>query len=68
MTATLSGDALTERIIEFAIDVHRHFGPGLLESAKRRCLGFISAVLAVDVQTHAASPVMDGLVPAIGYP
>jgi GxxExxY protein len=29
---------LTERIIGFAIEVHRHLGPGLLESAYEECL------------------------------
>jgi GxxExxY protein len=32
-------DALTEKIIGCAIEVHRTFGPGLLESAYEHCLG-----------------------------
>ena len=31
-------DGLTARIIGAAIQVHRHFGPGLLENAYERCL------------------------------
>ena len=31
-------DALTEKIIGCAIEVHRAFGPGLLESAYEHCL------------------------------
>ena len=31
-------DALTDRIIGFAIEVHRRLGPGLLESAYEECL------------------------------
>jgi GxxExxY protein len=31
-------DALTERVIGAAIEVHRHLGPGLLESAYEECL------------------------------
>ena len=31
-------DPLTERIIGFAIEVHRNLGPGLLESAYEECL------------------------------
>src|SRR5579863_3656831 len=31
-------DPLTERIIGFAIEVHRRLGPGLLESAYEECL------------------------------
>jgi GxxExxY protein len=35
----LTDDAgLTKRIIGFAIKVHRHFGPGLLESVDEACL------------------------------
>jgi len=34
----LTGDALTSRIIGSAIEVHRHLGPGLLESAYEQCL------------------------------
>jgi len=34
----LKSEGLTERIIGAAIEVHRCLGPGLLESAYRRCL------------------------------
>jgi GxxExxY protein len=33
-----SRDPLTEKIIGYAIDVHRALGPGLLESAYEECL------------------------------
>jgi GxxExxY protein len=33
-------DPLTEKIIGFAIEVHRQLGPGLLESAYEECLCF----------------------------
>ncbi len=32
--------ALSEKVIGLAIDVHRHLGPGLLESAYEQCLSF----------------------------
>jgi GxxExxY protein len=35
---TASRDPLTEKIIGYAIDVHRALGPGLLESAHEECL------------------------------
>jgi GxxExxY protein len=38
MAALNQNDPLTERIIGFAIEVHRHLGPGLLESAYEECL------------------------------
>jgi GxxExxY protein len=33
-------DLLTEKVIGFAIEVHRQLGPGLLESAYEECLCF----------------------------
>jgi GxxExxY protein len=38
MSAPQANDRLTERIIGFAIEVHRQLGPGLLESAYEECL------------------------------
>jgi GxxExxY protein len=40
MATAVENDPLTERIIGFAIDIHRHLGPGLLESAYEECLAF----------------------------
>ena len=37
MLAPIAGD-LTERVIGLAIEVHRHTGPGLLESVYEQCL------------------------------
>ena len=34
------GSELTERVIGFAIEIHRQLGPGLLESAYEECLCF----------------------------
>ncbi|HXP05024.1 MAG TPA: GxxExxY protein [Stellaceae bacterium] len=39
MSLSYGGD-LTERVIGLAIEVHRHLGPGLLESAYEECLSF----------------------------
>jgi GxxExxY protein len=38
MATPLPNDPLTEKIIGFAIEVHRQLGPGLLESAYEECL------------------------------
>jgi GxxExxY protein len=40
VAALHNNDPLTERIIGFAIEVHRQLGPGLLESAYEECLCF----------------------------
>jgi GxxExxY protein len=36
----IHGSAISERLIGFAIEVHRQLGPGLLESAYEECLCF----------------------------
>ena len=33
-------DPLSNRVIGCAIEVHRHLGPGLLESAYQECLAY----------------------------
>src|SRR5438105_11836347 len=38
MVTSYERDVLTDQIIGFAIEVHRHLGPGLLESAYEECL------------------------------
>jgi GxxExxY protein len=37
MSAPQANDLLTEKVIGFAIEVHRQLGPGLLESAYEEC-------------------------------
>ena len=36
--AVMEINELTEKIIGLAIEVHKHLGPGLLESAYKECL------------------------------
>ena len=38
MSAPQADDPLTDRVIGFAIEVHRQLGPGLLEFAYEECL------------------------------
>lgn len=38
MATPYERDPLTDQIIGFAIEVHRHLGPGLLESTYEECL------------------------------
>ena len=49
---------LTERIIGAAIEVHRHLGPGLLESVYETCLIYELEQLGIKVQRQVALPVV----------
>jgi GxxExxY protein len=51
-------DSLTRRIIGGAIEVHRHLGPGLLESAYEACLAFELRELGLKVEQQRALPVV----------
>lgn len=56
---SLSGDRdLTERVIGLAIDVHRHLGPGLLESAYEECLCFELAQAGIEHRRQVPLPVI----------
>lgn len=62
------GSALTERIIGLAIKVHRHFGPGLLESVYETCLGHELVRDGLLVARQVALPLIyDGLRMDCGY-
>lgn len=49
-----SCDSTTSTVIGAAIEVHRHLGPGLLESAYQRCLAHELRLRGVDVVTEMA--------------
>ncbi len=49
-------DELTEQIIGAAIEVHRHLGPGLLESAYEHCLCRELAQRNLDYERQVAIP------------
>ena len=49
---------LTESIIGAAIEVHRHLGPGLLESTYETCLALELRGRGVGVERQVAIPVM----------
>jgi GxxExxY protein len=48
---------LTERIIGAAIEVHRHLGPGLLESAYETCLAHELTLLGLDIARQQPLPI-----------
>jgi len=49
---------LTEQIIGAAIEVHRHLGPGLLESAYETCLVYELEKLGLKVERQKALPLV----------
>jgi GxxExxY protein len=61
-------DPLTGEIIAAAIDVHRHLGPGLLESAYEACLVYEIRQRGMSVAQQAMLPVIyKGARIEIGY-
>jgi GxxExxY protein len=49
---------LTERVIGMAINVHKHLGPGLLESVYEECLCFDLANGGLEFERQMAIPVV----------
>lgn len=50
-------DLLTEKIIGAAIEVHRHLGPGLLESTYETCLAYELQKLGLKFERQKPLPV-----------
>jgi GxxExxY protein len=52
MAAGSKFDLLSSRVIGCAVEVHRHLGPGLLESVYRECLAYecVRAGLNIEVE------------------
>jgi GxxExxY protein len=50
-------DDLSNRVIGCAIEVHRHLGPGLLESAYEQCLAHELSRNSIAFQLQLAQPV-----------
>jgi GxxExxY protein len=48
---------LTERIIAAAIEIHRHLGPGLLESAYEECLCYELSLAGIRFARQVALPI-----------
>ncbi len=59
---------LSERVIGCAIEVHRHLGPGLLESAYEDCLCFELAQAGLATRRQVELPFLyKGIRLAVGY-
>jgi GxxExxY protein len=52
-----AGNVVTDRIIGGAIEVHRHLGPGLLESAYEACLCYELSQAGLSFRRQVATPV-----------
>jgi len=57
MSLSHGGD-LSERVIGLAIEVHRHLGPGLLESSYEQCLCFELKSSGIDHHRQVPLPVV----------
>jgi len=53
----IEDDPFTREIIGFAIEVHRHLGPGLLESTYQNCLAHEFKINGINYEAEAALPV-----------
>ncbi len=52
------GYVLSERVVGLAIDVHRHLGPGLLESAYEKCLCFELGQAGLSFERQVSLPIV----------
>ena len=53
----MSENALTDKVIGAAIEVHRHLGPGLLESTYEECLCYELALAGIKFERQVHLPV-----------
>lgn len=51
-------DKLSNLIIGKAIEVHRHLGPGLLESAYEECLAYELTLEGIEIKRQIAVPIV----------
>jgi GxxExxY protein len=49
---------LDDHIIEGAFRIHRHFGPGLLESAYEACMAYELIHMGLNIETQVALPLV----------
>ena len=54
----LQNDPLTEKVIGLGIEVHRHLGPGLLESAYEECLCYELGAADIAFERQVPLPVV----------
>ena len=57
LTPGLDFDPLSRRVIGCALEVHRHLGPGLLETAYEQCLAYELSQKGIAFKTQVGMPV-----------
>ena len=61
-------DKIGSQIVDAALKVHRHLGPGLLESAYQTCLAYELRKRGIHVECEVDQPIeYDGLKISVGY-
>src|SRR5262245_26675962 len=58
MTLDVEQDPVSSKVIGLAIEVHKHLGPGLLESAYEECLAFELRQQRIDFRRQVPLPVL----------
>jgi GxxExxY protein len=58
MAMSYENDLLTEKVIGFAIEVHRQLGPGLLESSYEECLCYELKENSISFRPQVPLPVV----------
>ncbi len=54
----MTDNKITEKIIGCAIEIHRHLGPGLLESAYSECLSYELKQAGLNIEKEKPMPVI----------
>src|SRR6185295_8266109 len=57
MVLDVEHDPVSNKVLGLAIEVHKHLGPGLLESAYEECLAFELRQQGIDFQRQVALPI-----------
>ena len=58
MVLDVERDPISNKVVGFAIEVHKHLGPGLLESAYEECLAFELRQQGIDFKRQVALPIL----------
>ena len=53
----LKYEDITSKVLEAAIEVHRHLGPGLLESSYQQCFAYELSLAKIPFQMEVGLPV-----------